>query len=62
MDLCKTYFAANNREPCDRCGGIDHKRHHASYWGQNLCHDCYFKHKPCTQLYCGDMGYPPYFF
>lgn len=60
-DLPRAYWAAyQERQPCDRCGGVE-KYHHATCFGQNLCHVCYEKaDRPCTQLYSGDRGYPIY--
>ena len=55
--LVAAYRAAyDRRDPCDVCGKR-HQFHHASVYGENLCHDCYLeKGEPCTQLYPGDWG------
>lgn len=59
-NLSKAYVDAKNRNPCDRCGGVANT-HHATCYGQNLCHNCYEKARhPCTQLYRGDRGYPAF--
>jgi hypothetical protein len=59
-DLQKAYLAASKRDPCDRCGDI-HSYHHATVYGQNLCHNCWEKSgRTCTQMYCGDKGYPAF--
>ncbi len=61
-DLSGTYQKAyrNNPAPCDTCSQIN-RPHHATIYGQNLCHVCYDKAGcPCTQIYSGDKGYPAF--
>lgn len=58
-DLRSAWNRARNREPCDLCRHMDKQWHHATVYGQNLCHSCYKKKEyPCTQVYPGDRGYP----
>lgn len=57
-DLSGAWNRAKNRSPCDKCGKVHEKYHHATCYGQNVCHDCYQKHGGCTQCYPGDRGYP----
>ena len=57
-DLAGAYHRAG-KAPCDLC-----KLRTGEYpttYGQNLCYECY-KHRdcPCTQMYSGDRGYPPF--
>lgn len=59
-DLRGAWDAAKKRLPCDKCGQVHEKWHHATCFGQNLCHDCYGKFDPCTQCYPGDRGYPAF--
>lgn len=62
QQLREVYFAAyERRDPCDLCGKQHPTHHHATVFGQNLCNDCYQLYEPCTQLYPGDQGYPPFF-
>ncbi len=60
--LRNAYHAAyTRRDPCDVCGKSHPQYHHATVWGENLCHDCYeAKGKPCTQIYPGDRGGAPF--
>lgn len=63
-DLSGAYarsYKDKETSPCDKCGEVA-PPYHATVYGQALCHNCYNKAgRPCTQLYSGDKGYPPYF-
>lgn len=53
------YHAAyKRRDPCDWCGRQHPNNHHATVYGENICHWCYenIEGKVCTQLYPGDWG------
>ncbi len=59
--LVEAYNAAyKRRDPCDICKKqLSH--HHATIFGENLCHDCYLELNPVVQHYPGDRGLPPFF-
>lgn len=61
-DLRGAWQRAREKQPCDKCGGTE-ESHHATVYGQNICHKCYQRYGACTQCYPGDRGYsafPPH--
>ncbi len=62
QELTDAYDRMRRRDPCDRCGKEHPMWHHATCFGENLCHDCYMKNPTiCVQHYRGDFGYAPWF-
>lgn len=56
--LAGAWDASKRRAACDRCGRSHPTNHHATCFGENICHDCYEKNtRVVTQCYRGDLGY-----
>ncbi len=59
----RAFMAAyKNRDPCDWCKRQHPQWHHATVYGDNICHWCYLAvgGRICTQLYPGDEGLPAF--